>query len=124
MAAPGGECAPAASSGFDVAGVIGVCAPCAAYGPGSAHGGVGTGAGTGLPAAFVLSRYLDAVRSIETQSLYSPTLSLHADVAAVSAAFALASWLGGGSVARTDEDNNPMSAAVGMVNTRRMAILS
>ena len=124
MAAPGGECAPAASSGFDVAGVIGICAACATYGPGSAHGGMGTGAGTGLPAAFVLFRYVAAVWSIETQSLYSPTLSRHADVAAASAAFALTSSDGGGSFARTDVDKKPMRAKAGRVKAWRMVILS
>ena len=82
---------------------------------------MGTGAGTGLPAAFELVRYLAAVWSIERQSLYSPTLSLQADLMAASAALALVSSDGGGSFAKTDVDNKPMSAAVGMVNARRTA---
>jgi hypothetical protein len=54
-----GECAPAASMGGGVK----------AKGPGSAQGGVAGAAGTGLPAAVALARYLAATRSCAWQSL-------------------------------------------------------
>ena len=54
VAVPGGECAPDASSGLDAAGVT--CS--AAYGPGSAHGGVCSGADAALPAPAARARYV------------------------------------------------------------------
>ena len=51
VAVPGGECAPAASSGYAVAGVIGD-----AYGPGFTQGAVSIGVGTGVSFAFRLLR--------------------------------------------------------------------